>query len=424
MRAATEDQTAARAAAERAARESYSRLVAYLTRRAGDVAAAEDALSAAFAAALRSWPETGPPRAPEAWLLTVARRELGRDERRRRVATAAEAEILRAIDERHANLAARPDAAASDERLGLMLLCAHPAVEPQIRTPLMLQAVLGLDAGTIGSAFLVAPAAMGQRLSRAKAKIRAAGVPFEPPADAPPERMAAVLDAIYCAFGAGWRDDAFAADAGAALRDEAIWLARLAVRLAPENAEARGLLALMLFCESRRDARRTPDGAFAPLDAQDPALWRGELIDEAQAHLSAATARAGTGRFQLEATIQSLHAARRLGLRAEPEAIAALYAALCAIAPSIGASVAHAAALGRAGTPAAGIAALNALPPDRVAAYQPYWAARAHLCAQLRDAASAEAAFERAIGLSEDPSVRAFLLGRRAALHRPLAGGD
>lgn len=416
--ASTDDQDGARAAAERVARESFSRLVAYLTRRAGDVAAAEDALSAAFASALRVWPQTGPPRSPEAWLLTAARRELGHAERRRRVATAAEAEIQRAIAEREAAAAARPGASIPDERLGLLLLCAHPEVDPEIRTPLMLQTVLGLDAKAIGSAFLVAPATMGQRLSRAKARIRAAKIPFEPPSQAPPERMAAVLDAIYAAFGAGWRDDAFAADAGVALRDEAIWLARLAATLAPEVAEARGLLALMLFCESRRDARRAPDGGFVALDAQDPALWRGEMIDAAEAELRAATALAGIGRYQLEATIQSLHAARFRGLTAEPKAIAALYAALCAIAPSVGAAVARAAALGRAGEAAAGLAVLDALPTDKTAAYQPFWATRAHLCA-ADPAASAEAdiAFERAIGLTEDAGVRAFLIARRAALH-------
>lgn len=412
---------AARAAAERAGRESFSRLVAYLARRAGDLAAAEDALSAAFAAALRVWPETGAPRSPEAWLLTAARRELGRAERRRRIESAAEREVRRVIEER----AEQPATPTPDHRLSLLMLCAHPAIEPSVRTPLMLQTVLGLDARRIGSAFLVAPATMGQRLSRAKAKIRAAQIGFDPvraeemDAATLQARLGAVLEAIYAAFGAGWRDDAFAGEAGAALRDEAIWLARLAAQLAPQSGEAQALLALMLFCESRRDARRSAAGAFIPLDAQDPGLWDGAMLAEAEAQLQRATACAETGRFHLEAAIQSLHAARRHGLRAEPSAVAALYAALCAVAPSMGAAVSRAAALGRAGEPAAGLSVLDALPDGPARTYQPYWATRADLLSRQEGRASAaDAAYERAIGLTEDPGVRAYLIGRRRRVHQ------
>ncbi len=188
-------------------------------------------------------------------------------------------------------------------------------------------------------------------------------------------------------------------------------MARLVARLAPESAEAHGLAALTLFSESRRGARFDAAGRFTPLEAQDPALWDGAMIAAAGEHLAAANRLAETGRFQLEAAIQALHAAR-----AEPRAVAQVYAVLLRVAPSIGAETAFAAALGRAGDAASGLVRLDALPETRVAFYQPYWAVRAHLLATLDR--PARAAFDRALGLTEDPRVRAYLLARRAEARR------
>lgn len=418
MTDAGRDQDSARSEAHRVARDGWSRLVAFLAARTRDVAAAEDALSDAFVTALRVWPERGAPTNPEAWLLTAARRNLSHGLRRRNVAARAESEIRRALDEAADLALSALDEPFPDRRLGLLLVCADPAIDPAARTPLMLQVVLGLSAERVASAFLVGGHAMARRLSRAKARIRELGLTFEPP---PPEalspRLGPVLDAVYAAYGAGW-DDAARPDKGidGSLSGEALWLARLIAHLAPAAAEAHGLLALMLFAESRRAARRDPAGRFAPLDAQDRRLWNAEMIGEANAALSTANRAAGSGRFQLEAAIQSLHAsAKSTGAPPPPEAVATLYRLLVRIAPSIGATIGCAAALERAGAASEGLAMLDALPDARVASHQPYWAARAHVLAALGRLPDAEDAFTRAAGLTEDAAVRAHLFERRAA---------
>ncbi|WP_376087403.1 RNA polymerase sigma factor [Roseomonas sp. CCTCC AB2023176] len=404
---------------------AYGRLVGALARRTGDLAAAEDALSEAFAAALRRWAVDGVPDRPEAWLLVAARRAHGHAARHGRVREAAVAALRQLEEER-----AESEGAWHDPRLGLMFACAHPAVDAGARAPLMLQAVLALDAGRIAAAFLVSPAAMGQRLVRAKARLREAGVRFEVPAEAEwPERLSPVLDAIYAAHAGGWGDAASVAEGTDArspgLTAEAIWLARLLAALLPGEAEAQGLLALLLHCAARRAARRGPGGEYVPLDVQDPRDWDAGLIVEAEAALRGAAriarARPGlgsVGRYQLEAAIQSAHAARRSGAGADPEAVALLYEGLVMVAPGLGALVGRAAAIGAARGAAAGLAALDGLAveePARCAGYQPYWAVRAHLLAEAGAGGAAEA-YDRAIGLSEDPAVREFLLGRRAGL--------
>jgi len=402
----------ARRAAETAARTSYGRLVAYLAARSRDVAAAEDALSDAFRAALEAWPARGVPDRPEAWLLAAARRRLVDHARHAGVRAAAAASLKLLAEE-------EPDATGPDfpdERLKLLFVCAHPAIEPASRTCLMLQTVLGLDAARIGSAFLVSPAAMGQRLVRAKAKIRDAGIAFEvPEADELAPRLEAVLEAVYAAYGTGW-DDAAGSDARrSGLAEEAVYLGRQLVALAPDQPEARGLLALMLFCEARRPARRSRDGAYVPLDRQDVRLWSRPLVAEAEAQLAQAVSAKSFGRFQLEAAIQSAHTDRMRTGRVDWSAVAGLYDGLIALAPALGALVGRAAALAEAQGPAAGLAALDAVPADRCSAYQPYWAVRAHLLAGLGRAGEAAAAYARAIGLTEDPAARAFLIARASA---------
>jgi len=411
-----EGEEAARAAAETVARRSYGKLVALLAARTRDVAAAEDALSDAFASALVDWPAHGVPRAPEAWLLTVARRKLI-DAARRRKSAAGAADPLRLISE-ELEAADAGEGRLPDERLALMFACAHPALDPAVRTPLILQTLLGFDAAAIGSAFLVSPATMGQRLVRAKRKIREAGIPFEVPGGAElAPRLAAVLEAIYAAFAEGWSDPAGTEAHSRNLAEEGIWLGRLVASLLPAEPEALGLLSLMLHAEARRDARRDARGEYVPLAEQDPARWDGALVDEAEALLSRASRLAGTGRYQLEAAVQSAHAVRRRTGRSDWTAIEGLYDALLARTGSPVVAVNRAVALAETRGPAAGLEALDALAEDRrLAEYQPYFAARAGLLARAGKHPEADRAYERAIGLESDPAVRRFLERRRAAL--------
>ncbi len=293
--------------AEQVARRSYGKLVAFLAARTRDVAAAEDALSEAFAAALADWPRNGCPRNPEAWLMTVARRKYldAVRSRAREFPTDDIGETTAAIE------AGAEDSVFPDRRLGLMFACAHPAIDASIRAPLMLQAILGLDAARIASAFLVSPATMGQRLVRAKNKIRQAGIPLEVPERSQlRSRLDTVLDAIYAAFSEGWIDAAGTDVARRDLAEEAIYLGRVVVELLPNEPEGLGLLALMLHAEARRLARRNAEGDYIPLAQQNSRLWNAEMIAEAESLLHCAGAMNIVGRYQLEAAIQSAHAAR------------------------------------------------------------------------------------------------------------------
>jgi predicted RNA polymerase sigma factor len=396
---------------ERVARQSYGRLVAYLSSHTRDLASAEDALSSALVAALTTWPRDGVPQNPEAWLLTTARHSLIDLMRHQRVALASEPTLLLLGEEpKEMTLSAE----FPDERLKLLFVCAHPAIDAAMHTPLMLQTVLGLDAARIAHAFLISPATMGQRLVRAKTKIRDAGIQFEVPQERElSQRLDAVLEAIYGAFGIGWDDMAGVDQRGRDLAEESIWLARVLLQLMPSEAEVRGLLALMLHCEARRPARRGPGGRYVPLSQQDSSLWSLPLIKEAERHLAEAATHGRTGRFQLEAAIQSVHADRARSGRTEWTAIVLFYAQLIRISPTLGTRTGHAVAVGEAIGPEAGLAALDGIAPDDVSAYQPYWAARAHLLQQLGKTSAAAEAFDRAIGLAEDPAVRQFLLQRR-----------
>jgi len=407
----------AREAAEAVARRSYGKLVALLAARTRDVAGAEDALSEAFASALSDWPVRGVPRAPEAWLLTVARRKWIDASRRRRSAEAGSDHVRLLAEEIDAAAAAESE--LPDERLALMFACAHPAIDAGIRAPLMLQTILGFDAAAIGSAFLVSPSTMAQRLVRAKRKIREAGIPLRVPAAtelAP--RLGSVLDALYAAFAEGWSDASGADARRRNLAEEAIWLARVVVSLLPSEAEALGLLSLMLYAQARAEARRDAQGEFVPLAEQNPVAWDAKRIEEAEELLSRASAvPGGSGRFQLEAAVQSAHVVRRLGGPADWVAIERIYDALLAMTGSPVVAVNRAVAVAETRGPAAGLEALDALAGDRrLGEYQPYWAARADLLAQTGEVAAADEAYERAIGLERDPSVRRFLERRRREL--------
>jgi RNA polymerase sigma-70 factor (ECF subfamily) len=401
-------------AAEDVARSSYGRLLAYLAARAGDVASAEDALGDAFVEALRTWPRDGVPERPEAWLLTVARRRLVDDVRKGETRARITCE-LKALAEADGAVApgierAPLTAVVPDDRLALLFVCAHPAIDPRMHAPLMLQTVLGLDAARIASAFLVAPTTIGQRLVRAKAKIRDARIAFRvPESDDLPPRLGAVLEGIYAAFGTGW-DDAAGLDVGrVGLTDEAIRLARLVTSLLPDEPEAHGLLALVLHCDARRDARRADDGSFVPLSEQDVSRWSREQIAEAERHLRHAATFRRLGRFQLEAAIQSVHARRADTRVTDWQAIDALYDGLTSVAPTIGAFVAAAAAASEAHGPEEGLRRLDGLPERLTRAYQPYWVLRARLLQRCDRVPEATAALRRALGLTEDPAVRTFL---------------
>ena len=396
---------------ERVARESYGRLVAYLSVHTHDLASAEDALSEALVSALKAWPRDGLPQNPEAWLLTTARHSLIDVIRHQHVVLASEPTLaLLKENSAEANLSTE----FPDERLKLLFVCAHPAIDPAMHTPLMLQTVLGLDAGRIAHAFLVPPKTMGQRLFRAKTKIRDGGIQFEIPQERDlPERLDAVLEAIYAAFGISW-DDMFGIDPrGRDLAEEAIWLARVLLQLMPSEAEVQGLLALMLHSEARRSARRALDGRYVPLSEQDPKQWSLPLIEEAERHLADAFKRGRSGRFQLEAAIQSVHSERAHTDRTDWAAIALFYEQLVRISPALGTRVGYAAAVAEAERPEAGLAVLDPIAQDAVSHYQPYWAVRAHLLQRLGKKREAADAYDRAIGLAEDPAVREFLLQKR-----------
>ncbi|MFZ1050563.1 MAG: DUF6596 domain-containing protein [Candidatus Sulfotelmatobacter sp.] len=397
-------------AIERVARESYGRLVAYLSSHTRDVASAEDALSNALLAALTAWPRDGLPQNPEAWLLTAARRSFIDLMRHQQMAEASEPTLQLLREEREVTLPAE----FPDDRLKLLFVCAHPAIDPAMHTPLMLQTVLGLDAARIAHAFLVSPTTMGQRLVRAKTKIRDGGIQFEIPQERElPQRLDAVLEAIYAAFGIGWDDMAGVDQRGRDLAEEAIWLARVLLQLMPQEAEVHGLLALMLHCEARRAARRGPDGRYVPLSEQDCQNWSLPLIEEAERHLDEASSRGRTGRFQLEAAIQSVHAERARSGGIQWNAIMMFYEQLIRISPTLGTRTGYAAAVAEAKGAEEGLAALDGINADAISAYQPYWAVRGHLLQRLGKTPEALDAFDRAIGLAEDPAVRQFLLQRR-----------
>jgi RNA polymerase sigma-70 factor (ECF subfamily) len=401
--------------ADAVARRSYGKLVAFLAARTRDVARAEDALAEAFAAALADWPLKGCPSNPEAWLMTVARRKLIDGARRRLTAETASGDLQLLTD---GFAAAESIGEIPDQRLALMFACAHPAIDIAIRAPLILQTVLGLDAKTIASAFLVSPTTMGKRLVRAKDKIRQAGIPFAIPERGEiAARLEAVLDAIYAAFAEGWSDPIGTDVARRDLTEEVLFLARLVTELLPQEPEALGLLALMLHAEARRRARRTSEGDFVPLAEQDVALWDSAMIDQAEALLTRAGALGVIGRYQLEAALQSAHVHRCRTGEANWAAIVELYDALFALSFSPVVAINRALALAEVQGAAAALEAMPEADHDpRLAEYQPYWAARAELLAKTGAHGEAWRAYDIAVGLERDPAVRRFLQRRQAAV--------
>jgi RNA polymerase sigma-70 factor (ECF subfamily) len=405
----------AREAAELLARRSYGKLVAFLASRTRDVAAAEDALSEAFAAALGDWPVKGVPSNPEAWLMTVARRKWIDVDRRRERSGVVDADL----EQIAAVISAAPEGGQiPDRRLALMFACAHPAIDAAVRAPLILQAIVGLDAATISSAFLTSPAAMGKRLVRAKNKIREAGIPLRvPEREELAGRLDAVLEAIYAAFAEGWCDAVGTDMLRRDLTDEALFISRLVAQMLPQEPEALGLLALMLHAEARRRARRNEGGEYVPLAKQDLLLWDGTMIAEAEALLVRASKFGILGRYQLEAAVQSAHVARCRTGTANWEQVVEIYDALLAITASPVVAINRALAVAEVHGAQAGLDAMPDSNADaRLAEYQPYWAACAELLARVGVREEACHAYDVAIGLERDPAIRGFLEVRRVAM--------
>lgn len=407
-------ETHAREAVSRATRESFGRLLAFLSARTGDIAMAEDALADALVTALRVWPVTGVPQNPEAWLLVTARRRRLDVLKHRRIVEREEPALVRAA--RDAELALHTPELFPDDRLRLLFVCAHPAIDAANHAPLMLQTVLGLDAARIAKAFATEPAAMSQRLVRTKRKILAARIPFTVPG---PEtirpRLGSVLEAIYAAYGTGWDESGHALATGD-LTAEAVYLGALVEDLSGRDPEAQGLNALMGFCEARRNARRTDEGGYVPLSEQDPKRWHLPMIAAAEAWLAQAALSRQPGRFQLEAAIQSALSVRASGRDVDWVAVELLYHALIQEWPSVGALVGRAEVVARLSGATAGLRALGVVPPAQAATYQPFWATKAALLARDGDSAAAITAYERALSMTSDIAVRHWLAAQRDAL--------
>jgi RNA polymerase sigma factor (sigma-70 family) len=387
-------------------RNNRGRLLAALASRTKDMQRAEDALQEAMASALVHWGRAGVPASPEGWLLRAALRKIIDSYRRDSTANAHAADMER-LGAEEAALADQPE--IPDDRLRLIFTCCHPALEEKSRIALTLRSLCGLTTPQVAAVFLDVETTMGQRLSRAKAKIAATRIPFAVPGPEDwPGRLNSVLTVVYLIYTTGYSQGP---QVGYDLCNEAIFLARLLFTLTPEESEVDGCLALLLITQCRARARISPEGATLPPSAQDRTLWDTAMLAEGQAHLDRAILRRAPGPFQLKAAIAALHTA--------PEGpdwpqIAALYARLYDHEPTAVIRLNHAVAVAEAGHPDIALQNLHAVAAE-LEDYQPFHAARADLLARTGHLAEARASYDTAIALTTSAPDRAFLKARLAA---------
>jgi RNA polymerase sigma-70 factor (ECF subfamily) len=419
---------AASEAIERAYREEWTALLATLAGQVGgDVGLAEEAVADAFAAAAAEWPDQGVPARPGGWLTTVARRRAIDALRRSRTRTVNQAalEHLEALvrdgnDTTPADEYGHDRTAVADDRLRLLFTCCHPALALDARVALTLRAVGGLEVPEVARAFLTTETTMYQRLVRAKRKVKAAGIPYRvPPDDELAERLGGVLHVLHLVYTEGHTATAGEELTRADLCEEAIRLTRLVVELLPSEAEAHGLLALLLLTDARRPARTDADGTPVSLADQDRSRWNRDAIVEGVAVLDHALAHRAPGPFQIQAAVAALHAEASSWEATDWPQIVALYEELERVAPSPVVILNRAAALAMADGPDAGLALLAKLEgDDRLARYQPLHATRAELLVLTGDIEAAASAYRRAVELTQNPAERRALQRRAERITR------
>ena len=406
-------------------RSESRRVLATLIRLLGDFDLAEEALHDAFRAAVEQWESDGIPANPRAWLVSAGRFKAIDSLRRRARFDASQAEIAERLHAEVEDPAVLAEDDLEDDRLRLVFTCCHPALPADAQVALTLREVCGLTTEEIARAFLVAPATLAQRIVRAKNKIRVAGIPYEvPPRDALPQRLDSVLHVVYLVFNEG-----YAASSGQSLTrhdlsGEAIRLGRLLVELLPE-AEAMGLLALMLLHESRRDARSSPSGELILLDAQDRSLWNRQMIDEGSHLVTRALSTRRFGPYTLQAAIAAVHASAASAADTDWEEIVGLYDVLLLAEPSPVVELNRSVAVAMRDGPAEGLALIDALLARGVLRdYHLAHSARADFCRRLGRKADARAAYQRALSLTQLEPERRFLEKRMAELSNPAAGEE